>query len=238
MTLVITGAQIPATQIASDARNNLTNSVRVILEYGRALAGVIVVFGSRIIRGCRAKKVSESALDAFNSYNAPLLGTIGIDIRMNSGAIEAREHGWPFAPVNRFDDRIISLTLVPGLQSSLLTGLIDSGVKGIVLRAYGTGDVPHLLFPALEYAREKEIPVIITTQCPDGATMIGRNEPGRQAMELGIVPAYDMSMEAMTTKLMWLLGQDFGYAETCRFMLHNFAGEIDAVASGIGTMRP
>jgi L-asparaginase len=223
--VVLTGAQIPVERPNSDARNNLVNAVSVLRDFGDRLPGVTVVFGSRIIRGCRAKKVSESALEAFSSYHAPLLGTIGIDTNVDDAAGRAFDE-WPIAPKVCLEDNIVSLTLVPGVNPKLPQILIDNGVKGIILRAYGTGDIPEALMPALEYARDREVPIIVTTQCPDGATLVGRNEPGRHASERGIIPALDMSMEAMTTKLMWLLGHGVDYNNLKEYMHRSFVGEV------------
>ena len=85
--------------------------------------------------------------------------------------------------------------------------MIDSGIKAIILRAYGSGDIPNDLVEALKYARNAEVPVVVTTQCPEGITKIGLNVPGSRALEYGIIPAYDMSIEYQTTKLAWLLAK-------------------------------
>lgn len=221
--VVITGAQVPAKELASDARNNFINSARVLIE--KQLKGVIVVFGSRIINGCRAKKASESALDAFVSYNSNGIGTIGVDISIKHEPFRTQR---PFQPHAVFAEPVTCVTLTPGVQKDVLQLLIDAGNKGIIIRAYGTGDIPVLMHGGLKYAREKQVPVVVTTQCPDGATMIGVNPPGQKALDIGIIPALDMSMEAMTTKLMWLLGQGLSLGEVKAMMKTNLAGEIAA----------
>ena len=220
--VVLTGAQIPAEHISSDARNNLVNALRLATM---DLGGVFVVFGSKIILGCRAKKVSESELDAFKTFNDSDFGEISIAMVLKRAT--HRGHNKLFKAKNGFEDNIACLTLIPGLQSKHITDLIDSGVKGIILRAYGSGDIPECLFLALMYAKKKKIPVVVTTQCPGGATVMGLNNVGKRALELGVIQAFDMSMETMSTKLMWLLARGHSYEAIQKAMHENMIGEVD-----------
>lgn len=219
--VVLTGAQIPAEAISTDARNNFVNALRLSTM---DLSGVYVVFGSKIIRGCRAKKVSESELDAFKTFNQKDFGEIGVGTIFN---FRQSRHNNAFTPRCSFDDRVICLTSIPGLQPDIITHLIDIGMKGIIIRAYGSGDIPYSFLPSLVYAKEKHIPVLVTTQCPGGATVMGVNDVGLKALDAGVIQAFDMCMEAMSTKLMWLLGQKAPYSDMKRLMEQNMVGEVD-----------
>lgn len=220
--VVLTGAQIPAEIISTDGRNNLVNALRVCTLN---LAGVYVVFGSKIILGCRAKKMSESALDAFGTFNRSDVGEIGVGLLLKD---ESRpRHDRPLQVKNGFEDNIMSITLIPGIKAEHLIDLMKAGLKGLILRAYGSGDIPYDLLPALEFAREQKIPVLVTTQCPGGATVLGVNDVGLQALKVGAIQAFDMSMEAMSTKLMWLLKQGVTYDEIKDKMHENLMGEVD-----------
>ena len=46
-------------------------------------------------------------------------------------------------------------------------------------------------------------------------------------MRFGIIQTFDMSMEAMTTKLMWLLAQKTPYNRMKEKIQENMHGEID-----------
>ncbi len=225
--VAITGAQIPAESLSTDARSNLVNAIRLSTMN---LAGVFVVFGSRIIRGCRAKKISESELDAFKTFNQKDFGEIGVSIFFN---FKQPRHTEPLRAQNGFDDRVVCLTMIPGLRPNVIPQLIDSGTRGIILRAYGSGDIPYTFTPSLKYAKHKEVPIVITTQCPGGATVMGVNDVGLKALQTGVVQAFDMCMEAMSTKLMWLLGQHTPYKEVKELMEQNLIGELDPSRAAI-----
>jgi len=108
---------------------------------------------------------------------------------------------------------------------------------GIIYRTSGAGD-PNILpkdrvdefenlRPGFEYLREHEIPIVITTYAPDGIASMDVNDPGRIALELDVIPAWDMSIEAMTVKLGWLLGRGLKYEDVRWEMTRSLKGEID-----------
>ncbi|KPA19469.1 asparaginase, partial [Candidatus Magnetomorum sp. HK-1] len=102
------------------------------------------------------------------------------------------------------------------------------------LRAFGAGDVSTNLHPAFEYLKDNEIPIIVTTQAPNGNSNFQVNEPGQKLREKELaIPAYDMSIESQTTKLAWLLAQkrddNLTYADINREMIHDIRGEINVL---------
>jgi L-asparaginase len=109
--VVLTGAQVPAEVISTDGRNNLVNALRVCTL---DLSGVFVVFGSKIIMGARAKKISESDLDAFATFNDSDYGRISLGIEIKK-EIKPRHPG-ALNLINQFVLKIAQF-LVPRLQT-------------------------------------------------------------------------------------------------------------------------
>ncbi len=50
---------------------------------------------------------------------------------------------------------------------------------------------------------------------------------GQLALELGAIPAWDMNMESMVTKLSWLIGNGYKYEEIKKNMIISLRREID-----------
>lgn len=223
--VVVTGAQIPATAIETDARRNLINAVRVATH---PVAGVYVVFNEWVIRGARASKVSESRLNAFASVNESPAGEVGVGIRLRSGLRE-RGRGVPSLHLG-FERRVAVLTLYPGAHVALHERLLDVGVKAVVLQAFGTGNIPENFVPFLEKAKRASIPVVLATQCGEGRTAVDAYEAGRQALRAGVIPALDMSLETAVTKLMWVLGQGTAYSDVYEKMHQDVDGEVVCLA--------
>ena len=219
--VIITGAQIPAEIISTDGRNNLVNALRIATM---DLGGVFVVFGSKLILWCRSKKLSESELDAFGSFNAKEFGEIGIGVRINYETHKL--HDEKLMLKNGFDDNIMSITLFPGISNEYLLKMIDMGVRWFVLRGYGTGDVSEYIFPFLKKAQENEVPVVVTTQCR-GSTVMWIDSVWLEALKFGVIESYDMSIESMTTKLMRCIKQWIPYKDMKHIMQQNLHGEIN-----------
>src|SRR2546430_3385601 len=79
--VIITGSQIPLCEVRNDARENLITSLMIAAAHD--IPEVCLYFGGKLLRGCRAVKVSASGFAAFDSPNVPPLGTVGIDIDIN-----------------------------------------------------------------------------------------------------------------------------------------------------------
>lgn len=247
--IVLTGSQVPSGYPGSDALMNLDNAIRVaVWPHQPLVKGVVAVFGSHIITGSRVKKSTEFDYDAFQSFSTGSLGRIGRIINFNVSNLERhldylRSKGNynealsadDLVCINDFDMRIISLTEFPGLSGDILKTLVDQNdIKGVIFRAFGAGDVSHHLHSAFEYFKENEIPVIVTTQAPNGNSNFQVNDPGRHLKENDLaIPAYDMSIESQTTKMAWLLGRkkkgEISFADVKRMILEDMRGEINVI---------
>ena len=238
--VILTGAQVPLGYLGTDATTNLVNSLRMAVWQYHDIKGVMAVFGSKIITGTRVKKGTDFDYDPFKSFQTGALGQVGRFMRMDEAAL--RKHvGYlskykPLAIQSRvlsvkkdFDTKsIASLTEFPGMSADLFKSLVENnGIKAFILRAFGAGDPSTHHFPSFEYLKSKRIPIIVTTQAPGGVASFQVNESGQYLKEHDLaIPAYDMSMEAMTTKLGWLLAQKLDYEQIKTKMLEDLHGEI------------
>ncbi|MCA9619555.1 MAG: L-asparaginase 1, partial [Myxococcales bacterium] len=110
----------------------------------------------------------------------------------------------------RLETNVLAVRLFPGLDPTLLSRALDTGLKGLVLKAFGAGNVPTMqssLIPVIEKATHLDIPVIIVSQCHRAHVELGRYESGAKAQAAGAIGAADMTDEAALTKLMVVLGR-------------------------------
>jgi L-asparaginase len=199
--VVFTGAQKPLEAIPSDAVNNLINAT--ILASAHKL-GICILFGPKILQGVRATKISESDLDAFDSPMAAPLGTISLEPVVSTHPTNQKD---PLECIPSFDPNIIVMKVIPGLPVGYLDQVIASDYHGVILEAFGPGNIPVTLVPFLRKARTKGLPVVILSQCKRGITQMQLYAVGRHALKAGAIPGGDMTVEAATTKLMWVLSQ-------------------------------
>ena len=220
--VVLTGSQIPGWEIDTDARRNLVNAMKLAV---RDLAGVYVVFDERVIRGSRASKASESKLDAFTSVNVPDAGEIRVGIRLDRNLPRRRTGPLDLRP--GFAPDIFVTTLTPGADPGDLVFLLnDRRIRGIVIQAYGTGNVPYEFDGFFRLARKNRVPVVVTSQCLHGMTLMRSYDVGRRALKQGVIEGYDQSLEMLTVKLMWAL-ERYPYEKIREVMTTDFAGELD-----------
>ena len=219
--VVITGSQLPISQMRTDAPQNFINALLVAAYKATDLPlipEVVIAFADRIIRGCRASKVNAADWAGFNSPNFPLLGTIGEHIVINTNYIMSVPAGNKkfFAKTDLRED-VFNINLFPGFtgggQNKLMRKLfLDEAASGIVMRTYGTGnapDDPDFLRSIRESVVSGKL-IVNVTQCAVGTVEMGLYEASSALLEAGVLSGMDMTPEAALAKLMWTLGTQFG----------------------------
>lgn len=238
-----TGSQAAFRAPGSDSIMNLENCLRVISSR-RDLIGVFLVFGTQIVSGTRVKKQTEFDYDAFKSSRRfRALGVLGSSIIYNESEIAGHlaviknpaKTSKNLVVKNQFSDAIVVLSEFPGLKNEYIIDLVERcGVRGIILRSYGSG-VPNVgaeaaefynLRQAFKFLQEKKIPLVITSQAPAGVACMSIYETSIQAKKLGAIPGKDISIEAAVAKLAWLLGGNKTYEQIHVLMQENLRGEI------------
>lgn len=226
--VILTGSQAPLLDVRTDARANLVDACHLATM---KIPEVGIAFSSQLLRGCRAKKLDAWGMSAFGSPSCPPLAELGIGVEIAPHVLPPRKAA-PFD--DRIEPRVFLLRTFPGLDPSVLFAILAQDVKGLVIEAYGAGNVPRLensLVPAIEAATAKGVPVVIVSQSPKGQVDLGRYQGGAAAARAGAISAGDMTCEAALTKLMIELGRAVGAADVVAAIRAAFAcrtaGEMD-----------
>ena len=223
--VVFTGAQKPMEDVPNDATTNLINAILVATTLD---VGVSIVFGRKILQGNLSTKVSESSLDAFDSPMARPLGTISLEPQLINPDRAARLGvNWQHTT---FDPAIVEIQIVPGLSTTVLDAVIEAKCHGLILQGFGPGNIPDSLLPFFYKAKKKRLPVVMLSQCLNGITQMKLYDVGKRALELGAIPGGDMTSEAATTKLMWILSQTQDIDQVRKIFQANIAGEVTSYA--------
>lgn len=196
--VVFTGSQLPFEAEETDAVRNLTDAITTALD---GVPGIVLVFAGRIIDALYAKKVYSRQKQAFESVHMPEAGCIDVQGRIV----------WQHAPVGvpdmTFSDDAtfrepVCIRLLPGMDGSLIDTLVQAGYRAIILEVFGCGGIPENLLPAIRRAKEKHTAVFAVSQCLHDGTDLSVYEVGSKAMEVGVISARDLTVEALSA---WMI---------------------------------
>jgi L-asparaginase len=224
--VILTGSQIPLSELRSDGRDNLITSIMIASE--GVAREVCLYFSARLLRGNRAMKMSADGLVAFDSPSYPHLAEVGITIKYNYSAIlKGREGGLSYHPFAKVPIGV--LKVFPGIQFGLFEDIMTEKLSGIVLETFGAGNIPMgngALLPIIKKAFSLGAVITVCSQCPSGTVTLGAYETSSQLKNAGAVSGRDMTTEAAVAKLYYLFSIDISDAEIKRLMEKNVAGEL------------
>ena len=224
-TVILTGSQIPLSELRNDGIDNLLGALLIAGNYD--IPEVCVYFNNHLLRGNRVTKVSATEFNAFQSGNYPALVNVGVDIEVNWSAVRNTATQTTFSLQKEMSRDIATLQLFPGISPEFIRSFAQSTIKGIVLRTYGTGNAPTQpsFLAALKELHDSGIILVNCTQCFQGK--VERHyEAGQSLAAVGVVGGADMTIEAALTKLSYLLAQDLSIEEVRKLMTKNLRGEL------------
>jgi L-asparaginase len=223
--IIVTGSQIPLSQLRSDGQVNVLNSLYIAANY--PINEVGLYFNNKLFRGNRSIKAYADGFNAFDSPNMPPLLEAGINIELIKGEL---------AKAPRVEVVLKQITpqpigvvhLYPGISSQLIENVLQQPVKALILRSYGVGNAPQdeKLLACLKKARDNNIVVVNCSQCIKGKVNMDGYATGSALSRCGVISGADMTLEATLTKLHYLLSQGYDYDNLCRLMQINLRGEL------------
>ena len=225
--VILTGSQIPLSELRSDGRDNLITSVLIASE--GVANEVCLYFSGKLLRGNRAIKMSADGLVAFKSPNYPLLAEVGITVKYNKSALlkHKEETTLEYLPFNNVPIGV--LKVFPGIQFGLFEDIMTEKLHGIVLETFGSGNIPSggdELLPIIKKAFASGSVVAVCSQCPIGTVTLGAYETSSSLKSAGAVSGKDMTTEAAVAKLYHLFSLELPKEEIKRLMEKNIAGEL------------
>ena len=225
--VVMTGSQIPMCEVRSDGRDNIINSL-MIASQGVANE-VSIYFAGKLIRGNRATKTSADDLIAFTSPSYPPLASVGIDIKYSKRGLQLPEQPAVFSLREFRRVPIAVLKLFPGMRFDIFEPIISRNIKGVILEAFGSGNIPSQnseLIDSIRRTTENGTLIAVCSQCYQGTARIGAYAASSKLKDFGAVSCLDMTTEAAVAKLYYLFSQDMDPDTLKRAMETNLRGEM------------
>ncbi len=222
--IIFTGSQVPLSSLRSDARRNLINSIEMATSKVNEVA---ICFNDHVYRGNRTTKLSIGDFDAFGSPNLPPLATIGLEVKSSFSMPTSTDE---FSVLPSFSNEILVLTVFPSLNTEYLMNLDVSKLRAIIVRSFGSGNIPTKgefnLLPFLERCSKEGVIVAIISQADYDSVNLSKYPAGRKVATAGAISCGDMTLEASLTKMMWLLAQHNDKAVIETEYQKSLAGEL------------
>jgi len=223
--IIITGSQIPLSQLRTDARINLLNSLYIAAHH--PINEVCLFFNNQLFRGNRTTKQYADGFDAFVSPNSPALLEAGIEIKkFNKLPNVVPTKALIVHPIEV--QSVAILHLFPGLNWEVLDNLLKSPLQALVILTYGVGNAQQdaKLLDTLKRASERGIVIVNCSQCLKGAVNMKGYATGHALSEAGVVSGGDMTTETVIAKLYYLLSHKLPYAQLVEFFQTDLRGEL------------
>lgn len=223
--IVITGSQKPIDLVITDAKTNLYDSFLYCVS--KKACGVNIVFNGNVISGARAKKMYSKNYNAFSSINYPLVATI-----QDGKVLNYRQKKYSGKPTfyDRLDSSVGVFKLIPGTDSKILDQYF-SYYDAVVVESFGTGGIPdgenRGFYPVIEKWRKRGKVLVMCTQVVnDGSDMSVYKVGKRLKDKYGFLESYDMTLEAVVAKLMWILAITKTPSKVKKLFYRNVADDI------------
>ena len=231
--VILTGSQLPISQLRTDGKENLVTSIEIASAYHKdgtpIVPEVCIYFSGKLLRGNRSTKINADGFNAFDSFNYPHLADAGVNIVYHEEYILKPDYTKPMKPHFVMDPNVVVFTLFPGIQENIVRHILDAPeLRSIVMRTYGSGNAPQKpwLMHLLKQATEHGINIVNISQCAAGTVEMARYDNGYQLKNAGVISGYDATVESTVTKLMHLQGHYTDWRIIRNLMNHPMRGEF------------
>jgi L-asparaginase len=202
--IVFTGAQRHSGLPDSDGPRDLHNAILVAASNAAKGLGAVIVFEDEIHAARDTTKMHTSRVGAFASAEHGKLGEI------DDGAVivsrrTIRQHSIPAAAI---ETRVVLVKAYMGADGRFIDYAVETGSRGLVVEAFGSGNVTAPMTEAVGRAIKRGISVAVASRVPQGrvAPTYTGGGGGHDLMKVGAMFAGDLSGVKTRVLLAVLLG--------------------------------
>ena len=198
--IVLTGAMRSSNELGSDGVYNYLSALRVASDDKAADKGVLVVMNDEIHA---AKYVTKTHTTNVSTFQTPTHGPLGLIMKQEILYFKTAE------PRVRFDlEHIQGLVPIISAYAGMTDELIDmldlEQLDGLVIQAFGAGNVPKETAQKLENLLQKGIPVALVSRCFNGIAepVYAYQGGGVQLQNSGVLFVKELNAQKARLKLL------------------------------------
>lgn len=224
--VIVTGSQIPLSEVRNDAVDNVITSLWLCAH--QPLQEVCIYFNQCLLRGNRSQKTSTQRFKAFDSPNFPHLADIGIEIELKSHLLK-QPPNQPFHLQLLQEHFIANVRLFPGYKMDVLASILQLPIRGLIFETYGAGNAPNndpIFLQLLTNACARGVLIVNCSQCRHGRVEMSQYATGATLKQAGLISGHDMTTEAAHCKLLYLFSKYDEVEQIKALMETNLCGEL------------
>ena len=198
--IVLTGAMRSSNELGSDGVYNYLSALRVASDDKAADKGVLVVMNDEIHA---AKYVTKTHTTNVSTFQTPTHGPLGLIMKQEILYFKTAE------PRVRFDlEHIQGLVPIISAYAGMTDELIDmldlEQLDGLVIQAFGAGNIPKETAQKLENLLQKGIPVALVSRCFNGIAepVYAYQGGGVQLQQAGVFFVKELNAQKARLKLL------------------------------------
>jgi L-asparaginase len=208
--VAITGAMRTSSDEGWDGPGNLLDAARVAASPASTGRGAMVVFHGDILAGDTAVKTHATGLAAFSAPHSAPLGRV-VDGRVTFD-VPPTPRPAPLRPREGLTARVALVPVVVGDDGTMLD-LARPEHDGVVVEAFGSGNMPPGAVPAVRRWLDDGKPVVLASRCLYGEVtpLYAFEGGGARTVALGAIPAGPRTPSQARLELMLALSAGVAY---------------------------
>ena len=181
--VILTGAMRNSDSLSSDGALNLYNAIAVATNENARKMGVMVVINDEIYS---ARDVSKTNTNLLNTFMSPNSGKIGVahygEVKFYAKSLRAHTYKTPFC-VDKISpnllDKFARVEIIfahQDIDGAVVRDAIKRGAKGLVIAAFGNGNVGSALQDEFKFALENGVAIVLSSRT--GRGVVSADESG------------------------------------------------------------
>ncbi|EFN96483.1 asparaginase [Streptococcus mitis] len=206
MPIVLTGAMRSSNELGSDGVYNYLSALRVASDDRAADKGVLVVMNDEIHA---AKYVTKTHTTNVSTFQTPTHGPLGLIMKHEILYFKTAEPRVRF-DLNHIQGLVPIISAYAGMTDELIDMLDLEQLDGLIIQAFGAGNIPKETAQKLESLLQKGIPVALVSRCFNGIAepVYAYQGGGVQLQKAGVFFVKELNAQKARLKLLIALNAE------------------------------
>ncbi|WP_349305914.1 asparaginase [Clostridium swellfunianum] len=203
--VVVTGSMRNSSELGYDGPANLAASICTVISDESKNRGVLVCLNDELNCASEVTKANSMSLDTFKSPN---FGPIGI-VDSNEVIFYRDSLKKHHIFTHNIESNVDLIKCAAGMDSKYIDYCLNQGTRGIVIEAFGRGNIPPSMVDGIKRAIEKGVPVVLVSRCFQGRVLdsYGYHGGGKELRNLGVIFGDNLPGQKARIKLMLALSK-------------------------------